>query len=174
MLNITVPLNYTLSHFQWGFVDVSDIQRWKNAAVPNGFGQCLLMGFKYPWKDWTETRAPSPLAEAAIPWHGKIMRSSLAWGHGATSTGAAAAAALETGRGKFKVHSITLCSIPSNLREDLSLKCSQKKYFWHSCTWAGLAAITGLAVMLSWTHAVVETTVALLGISVVPFLSWQW
>lgn len=32
-------------------MDVSDIQTWKNASVPNGFGECLLVGFKYPQED---------------------------------------------------------------------------------------------------------------------------
>lgn len=32
-------------------MDVSDIQIWKNAAVPDGFGECLLVGFKHPQAD---------------------------------------------------------------------------------------------------------------------------
>lgn len=32
-------------------MDVSDMQTWKNAAVPNGFAECLLVGFKNPQED---------------------------------------------------------------------------------------------------------------------------
>lgn len=32
-------------------MDVSDIKIWKNAAVPDGFGECLLVGFEHPQAD---------------------------------------------------------------------------------------------------------------------------
>lgn len=71
-------------------------------------------------------QSPEPFGRSRTSRHEELMRSSLPWG---TEQCPQQQLPLETGRGKVMVHSITLCSVPSNLREGRSIKCSQKKYF---------------------------------------------
>lgn len=117
-------------------------------------------------------QSPEPFGRSGTSQHEELKRSSLPWG--TEQCPQQQQLPLEAGRGKLTLHSITLCSVPSNLREGWNIKCSQKKCFWHSSNWAGVIGVTSSIIILSWTPAVVENAVALPGSLVVPFLSWQW
>lgn len=56
-----------------------------------------------------------PFSRSRASQHGELMRSSLPWG--TEQYPQQQQLPQETGRGKLTVHSITLCSVPSNLRE---------------------------------------------------------
>lgn len=71
-------------------------------------------------------QSPEPFGRSgtSLEWRAHEVQPCL--GQGATLTAAAAAPGNR--------QSFTLCSVPSNLREDPSLKCPQKKYFGLFCT----------------------------------------
>lgn len=102
-----------------------------------GYGKMrqFLMGlvtFKSPREDQMESHKqaePQALRRSGASPAQRADEVQPCLGQGAMPT---AAAALETGRGKFRMHSFTLCSVPSRPREDLCLKCSHQKYFLDS------------------------------------------
>lgn len=91
-------------------MDVSAIQTWKNTAVPDGFGECLLVVLNTRRR--TE-QSPEPSGRNRTSRHEELMRSSLPWG---TEQCPQQQLPLETAeRGKLAAHSITSCLVPSNL-----------------------------------------------------------
>lgn len=80
----------------------------------------FLMGLvsAYLWLLKTRKRTeqgPEPFGRSRTSQHGELMRSSLPWGM-EQGPQQQQQLPLGTGRGKLTVHSITLCSVPLNLR----------------------------------------------------------